>query len=60
MDKRPQLVALDSMNYWIEGKNCSLNKVIESVDLLFVDEGEARAIEIKSLTERGQSISNTD
>ena len=44
MDKRPQLVALDSMNYWIEGKNCSLNKVIESVDLLFVDEGEARAI----------------
>lgn len=44
MDKRPQLVALDTMNYWIEGKNCSLNKVIESVDLLFVDEGEARAI----------------
>lgn len=44
MDKRPQLVALDTMNYWIEGKNRSLNKVIENVDLLFVDEGEARAI----------------
>lgn len=44
MDARPKLVALDTMNYWIEGKQRSLSRVIENVDLLFIDEGEARAI----------------
>ena len=43
MKSRPQLVALDTMNFWIEGNKESLRKVIESVDLLFMDEAEVRS-----------------
>ncbi|MDA0770881.1 MAG: PfkB family carbohydrate kinase [Chloroflexi bacterium] len=42
MESRPKLVALDSMNFWIEGKNSELNEIIRNVDVLFMDEGEAR------------------
>lgn len=42
MATRPKLVALDSMNFWIEGKNNALNEIIKNVDVLFMDEGEAR------------------
>ena len=42
METRPKLVALDSMNFWIEGKNSALNEIISNVDVLFMDEGEAR------------------
>ena len=43
MDGRPRLVALDTMNFWIEGKRAALAKVVEAVDILFMDEGELRA-----------------
>ena len=42
MERRPELVALDSMNFWIDGKRAALNKVVSSADVLFMDEGEAR------------------
>ena len=42
MERRPELVALDSMNFWIEGKRDALNEVVSRADVLFVDEGEAR------------------
>ena len=42
MERRPELVALDSMNFWIDGKRDALNKVVASADVLFMDEGEAR------------------
>ena len=42
MEQRPELVALDSMNFWIDGKRDALNKVVASADVLFMDEGEAR------------------
>ena len=42
MERRPELVALDSMNFWIDGKREALNKVVSSADILFMDEGEAR------------------
>ena len=42
MEQRPSLVALDSMNFWIDGKREALNKVVSSADILFMDEGEAR------------------
>ena len=42
MENRPELVALDTMNYWIAGKNSSLRGVLAKVDTLFIDEGEAR------------------
>jgi sugar/nucleoside kinase (ribokinase family) len=38
---RPSLVALDTMDFWIEGKASALRRAIGSVDVLFVDEGEA-------------------
>ncbi len=43
METRPKLVALDTMNFWIEGKRDALTRIVEAVDVLFVDEGEARS-----------------
>ncbi len=43
MNQRPKLVALDSMNFWIEGMRSDLDKIVREVDLFFVDEGEARS-----------------
>ena len=42
MEQRPELVALDSMNFWIDGKRQALNSVVSEADVLFMDEGEAR------------------
>ena len=41
---RPRLVALDTMNFWIEGKREALLKVVGEVDALVVNEGEARQL----------------
>ena len=43
MDARPRLVALDTMNFWIEGKRDALTRVVEAVDVVLMDEGEARS-----------------
>ena len=43
MDARPRLVAMDTMNFWIDGTRDSLARVVESVDVLFMDEGEVRS-----------------
>ena len=42
MEHRPELVALDSMNFWIDGKRQALNRIVGEADVLFMDEGEAR------------------
>jgi sugar/nucleoside kinase (ribokinase family) len=42
--KDPKLVAMDTMNFWIGGKNDELKKTIEKVDMLFVNDGEAREL----------------
>lgn len=42
MEQRPELVALDSMNFWIDGKRKALNRIVGEADVLFMDEGEAR------------------
>lgn len=42
--ERPKLVAMDSMNYWISGKREALLKVLKRVDLLFVNDAEARQL----------------
>jgi len=41
---RPKLVALDTMNYWIQGKRPALLNVLKHVDLLFVNDAEARQL----------------
>ena len=43
MDARPRLVALDTMNFWIDGNRAALAAAVESVDVLFMDEGETRS-----------------
>ncbi len=42
--KRPQLVALDTMNFWIEGEPEELKKTIEQVDLVIINEAECRQL----------------
>lgn len=42
--KRPKLVAMDTMNYWINTTRDDLQKIIEKVDLLFVNDGEAKSL----------------
>lgn len=40
--KRPKLVACDSMNYWISTKKKSLLKLLKKVDILLLNDAEAR------------------
>ena len=42
--KAPKLVACDTMNYWIGDYNASLRKTLARVDLLSVNEAEARQL----------------
>ncbi len=41
---RPKLVACDTMNFWIERKREALWRVLEKVDVLIINDGEARAL----------------
>ena len=43
MRERPKLVALDTMNFWIEGSGAELKEVVQQVDIVFMDENEARS-----------------
>ena len=40
--KRPRLVALDTMNYWISSKRESLERIFRKVDLIVINEAEVR------------------
>ncbi|MFH1190466.1 MAG: PfkB family carbohydrate kinase [Candidatus Omnitrophota bacterium] len=42
--KRPKLVACDSMNYWIDTKRKSLVKLLGSIDILLLNDAEARQL----------------
>jgi sugar/nucleoside kinase (ribokinase family) len=41
---KPQLVACDTMNFWIEGKREALLKTLRHVDMLLINEGETRQL----------------
>lgn len=41
---QPKLVVCDTMNYWIQGKRPELLKLLERVDILLVNDGEAREL----------------
>jgi sugar/nucleoside kinase (ribokinase family) len=41
---RPKLIAMDTMNFWMETAMDDLLKVISKVDLLFVNDSEAREL----------------
>ena len=42
--KRPRLVVCDTMNYWIQGKRESLLQLLGRVDVLMVNDSEAREL----------------
>jgi sugar/nucleoside kinase (ribokinase family) len=42
--KRPHLVALDTMNFWIQGKRDDLLRVLAEVDALLINDAEARQL----------------
>ena len=44
MEERPKVVAGDTMNFWIEGDTAALHQVIQEVDVLLINEGEARLL----------------
>ena len=57
MNPRPQVIAADTMNFWIEGQREALDRLIAQVDILFVDEGEARQYACQlSLAKAAQAI----
>ncbi len=44
MGARPKVVALDTMNYWIEGSNAELRELLRDVDILMINDAEARQL----------------
>lgn len=42
--KKPKLVACDTMNFWIEGKQEELKQTIKMVDIVIINDGEAREL----------------
>lgn len=42
--KSPKLVALDTMNFWIEGSQKALRKVLERIDIFILNDSEARQL----------------
>jgi sugar/nucleoside kinase (ribokinase family) len=62
--RNPQIVALDTMNYWISGCLEELIKVLKRVNLLIINEQEARQLSgrsnltavIRSITKLGPKI----
>lgn len=42
--RAPRLVALDTMNFWIEGSMSALQKTLGKVDVLIVNDSEARQL----------------
>lgn len=44
MAHRPRWIAMDTMNFWIQGSPDALRKTLREVDILLVNESEARAL----------------
>jgi sugar/nucleoside kinase (ribokinase family) len=42
--EQPKIVACDTMNFWISGKPAELKKTLERVDILLINDGEAREL----------------
>ncbi|MEA2103678.1 MAG: PfkB family carbohydrate kinase [Candidatus Cloacimonadota bacterium] len=40
----PKVVAADTMNFWIEGKNKELKKMLSMIDILFINEAEVKML----------------
>jgi len=42
--RKPEFVAADTMNYWIEGERAQLEKVIARINMLLINDEEARLL----------------
>lgn len=42
--RKPKLVVCDTMNFWISGKKAALLETLAKVDILMINEGEARQL----------------
>jgi sugar/nucleoside kinase (ribokinase family) len=42
--ERPRLVAMDTMNFWINGKRQAVERILGEVDALIINDGEARQL----------------
>ena len=57
MDSKPDLVVLDTMNFWIESYRDRLNELIGRVDVISINDEEARQLTQKySLVEAAQEL----
>ncbi len=57
MRRRPKLVALDTMNFWIEGSASELDQIVRQVDVVFMDENEARSFtDCSNLSQAARAI----
>ncbi len=55
--EKPKLIACDTMNFWIEGKREALVETLKHVDVLVINEGEARQLaEEPNLRKAAQAI----
>ncbi|MFW6131126.1 MAG: PfkB family carbohydrate kinase [Candidatus Aminicenantaceae bacterium] len=55
--KKPKLVAMDTMNFWIEKKKEALLKVLEQVDVFFANDQEIKLLHNEpNLIKAGKSI----
>jgi sugar/nucleoside kinase (ribokinase family) len=50
--KRPRLVACDTMNFWISGKPAAVRETLKKVDILLINDEEARQLAEESNTVR--------
>ncbi len=42
--QNPKLIAMDTMNFWIEGERAALEKTLAAVDMVGINEGEVRQL----------------
>lgn len=55
--KKPNLIAMDSMNFWITGKRDELVKTLKRIDILSINEGEAYLLSgVRNLNDAARAI----
>lgn len=42
--EKPKFTAMDTMNFWIQGERAALDKTLAAVDMVVINEGEARQL----------------
>jgi sugar/nucleoside kinase (ribokinase family) len=42
--EKPEFVAMDTMNFWIQGERAALERTLAAVDMVVINEGEARQL----------------